>query len=69
MKRGFNNILEAIGKMPLIRLKNMAKDIKSVIYVKLECLNTGVVKMLWSLKFITCVIIKYVIFLKIREET
>lgn len=46
MKREFNNILEAIGKMPLIRLKNMAKDIKSVIYVKLECLNTGVIKIL-----------------------
>ena len=41
MKREFNNILEAIGKTPLIRLNRMAKDIKSEIYVKLEYLNPG----------------------------
>jgi len=41
MKREFNNILEAIGKTPLIRLNRIAKDIKSEIYVKLEYLNPG----------------------------
>ena len=41
MKREFNNILEAIGKTPLIRLNRMAKDIKSEIYVKPEYLNPG----------------------------
>ncbi|MCL5072442.1 MAG: cystathionine beta-synthase [Actinobacteria bacterium] len=41
MKREFNNILEAIGKTPLVRLNRMAKDIKSEIYVKLEYLNPG----------------------------
>lgn len=41
MAREFNNILEAIGKTPLIRLNRMAKDIKSEIYVKLEYLNPG----------------------------
>lgn len=41
MKQEFNNILEVIGKTPLIRLNRMAKDIKSEIYVKLEYLNPG----------------------------
>src|SRR4030067_3588778 len=41
MKREFNNILEVIGKTPLIRLNRIAKDIKSEIYVKLEYLNPG----------------------------
>ena len=41
MKREYSNILEAIGKTPLIRLNRMAKDIKSEIYVKLEYLNPG----------------------------
>jgi len=41
MKREYNNVLEAIGKTPLIRLNRIAKDIKSEIYVKLEYLNPG----------------------------
>src|SRR4030042_577089 len=41
MKREFNNILEVIGKTPLIRLNRIAKDIKSEIYVKVEYLNPG----------------------------
>lgn len=41
MKREYNNVLEAIGKTPLIRLNRMAKGIKSEIYVKLEYLNPG----------------------------
>jgi len=41
MKREYNNVLEAIGKTPLIRLNKITKDIKSEIYVKLEYLNPG----------------------------
>ena len=41
MKREYNNVLEAIGKTPLIRLNRIAKDVKSEIYVKLEYLNPG----------------------------
>jgi cystathionine beta-synthase len=41
MKREYNNVLEAIGKTPLIRLNRLAKGIKSEIYVKLEYLNPG----------------------------
>lgn len=41
MRREFNNILELIGKTPLIKLKKITKDIKSKIYVKAEFLNPG----------------------------
>ncbi len=37
----FNNVLEAIGHTPLIRLNNISKNIKSEIYVKAEFLNPG----------------------------
>ena len=37
----FNNVLEAIGRTPLIRLNSIAKSIKSTIYVKAEFLNPG----------------------------
>jgi cystathionine beta-synthase len=37
----FNNVLEAIGRTPLIKLGNITKDIKSTIYVKSEFLNPG----------------------------
>jgi len=37
----YNNILEAIGHTPLVRLNNIAKNIKSEIYVKAEFLNPG----------------------------
>lgn len=38
MNREFNNVLEAIGKTPLIRLNSITKESKSIIYVKLEFL-------------------------------
>ena len=37
----FNNILEAIGRTPLVKLNNITKNIKSEIYVKAEFLNPG----------------------------
>jgi len=41
MRREFNNILELIGKTPLIKLNKITKDIKSKIYIKAEFLNPG----------------------------
>ncbi len=41
MRREFNNILELIGKTPLIKLNKITKDIKSKIYVKAEFINPG----------------------------
>lgn len=41
MNKEFNNVLEAIGKTPLIRLNSITKESKSIIYVKLESLNPG----------------------------
>lgn len=35
------NIIDAIGKTPIIRLQNVAKHIDSEIYVKLEYMNPG----------------------------
>ncbi|MDD2689750.1 MAG: cystathionine beta-synthase [Candidatus Omnitrophica bacterium] len=37
----FENILEAIGHTPLIKLNNITKGIKSTIYIKAEFLNPG----------------------------
>jgi cystathionine beta-synthase len=37
----FNNILEAIGHTPLVRLNTITKNIRSEIYVKAEFLNPG----------------------------
>ncbi|MBM3705550.1 MAG: cystathionine beta-synthase [Actinobacteria bacterium] len=37
----FNNILEAIGRTPLIRLNSLTKDTGSEFYVKAEFLNPG----------------------------
>lgn len=37
----FDNVLESIGRTPLIRLNNITKDIEPVIYVKAEFLNPG----------------------------
>jgi len=37
----FNNVLEAIGKTPLLKLNNITKGIESQIYVKAEFLNPG----------------------------
>src|SRR5208282_1684860 len=36
-----NNILEAVGSTPLIRLNRIAKDLKPQIWVKAEMLNPG----------------------------
>jgi len=37
----YNNVLESIGRTPLIRINNITKDIKTDIYVKVEYLNPG----------------------------
>ncbi len=36
-----NNVLETIGDTPLVRLKNIPKDINARIYAKLEFMNPG----------------------------
>ncbi len=41
MVREYNNVLEAIGQTPLVKLNNITNEIKSIIYVKLEFLNPG----------------------------
>ncbi len=37
----YKNILQAIGRTPLIRLNNLTRDIQSTIYVKVEYFNPG----------------------------
>lgn len=37
----YNNILEAIGKTPLIRLNNVAAHIPATVYAKVEAFNPG----------------------------
>ncbi len=37
----YNNILETIGKTPLIRLNNIVADIPATVYAKLEAFNPG----------------------------
>jgi cystathionine beta-synthase len=41
MGRAFNNVLETIGRTPLIRLNRVAKPVKSTVYVKVEAFNPG----------------------------
>ncbi|MBY9006372.1 MAG: cysteine synthase A [Candidatus Lokiarchaeota archaeon] len=41
MKKVYNNIIETIGRTPLVRLNKIAKDLKPNIYVKLEAFNPG----------------------------
>src|ERR1041384_25054 len=36
-----SNILEAIGKTPLVRLNRMTRDIKAEVYVKADYMNPG----------------------------
>ena len=36
-----NNILEAIGRTPLVRLNRMTKDCQAEVYVKADYLNPG----------------------------
>jgi cystathionine beta-synthase len=37
----FNNILEAIGHTPLVRINRIAKDVKGTVYAKIETTNPG----------------------------
>lgn len=37
----FNNILETIGKTPLIRLNNIVMHIPAAVYAKVEAFNPG----------------------------
>jgi cystathionine beta-synthase len=40
-KKVFNNILEAIGHTPLVRINSIAKDVKGTVYAKIETTNPG----------------------------
>lgn len=40
-KNVFNNILEAIGNTPLVRLNKIVKDIPATVYAKVETVNPG----------------------------
>ncbi len=37
----YNNILESVGRTPLIKLNSISQEIQSTIYSKLEYLNPG----------------------------
>ena len=37
----YNNILETVGRTPLIKLNSISQEIKSTIYSKVEYLNPG----------------------------
>ncbi len=41
MRRELGNILQAIGRTPLVKLNNMTRGIKSAVFVKPEMLNPG----------------------------
>ena len=41
MKEIYNNVLETIGKTPLVRLNKMAADLKCTVVAKLEARNPG----------------------------
>ena len=41
MKKEFNNILETIGRTPLVRLNKIARESKSELYAKVEFFNPG----------------------------
>ena len=40
-ERVFNNVLEAIGDTPLIRINRITKDVKGTVYAKVETTNPG----------------------------
>ncbi len=40
-KRVFNNVLEAIGHTPLIRINRITKDVAGTVYAKIETTNPG----------------------------
>lgn len=37
----YENVLEAIGRTPLVKLRNISRDLKANIYAKLEFMNPG----------------------------
>src|SRR5262252_164630 len=39
--RVFNNILDAIGQTPLVRINRITKDVKGAVYAKIETTNPG----------------------------
>jgi cystathionine beta-synthase len=40
-KRVFNNVLEAIGNTPLVRINHITKDVRGTVYAKIETTNPG----------------------------
>ena len=40
-KNVFENITQAIGNTPLVKLNNLSKGLKAAIYLKLEFMNPG----------------------------
>ena len=40
-KKVFNNILEAIGDTPLVRINRITSDVKGTVYAKIETTNPG----------------------------
>ncbi len=40
-KKVFNNVLEAIGDTPLVRINRIAADVKGTVYAKIETTNPG----------------------------
>jgi cystathionine beta-synthase len=40
-KRVFNNILEAIGDTPMVRINRITKDVRGTVYAKIETTNPG----------------------------
>ena len=40
-KRVYENVVDAIGRTPLVRLNSVVDELKCTIYVKMEMLNPG----------------------------
>ena len=41
MRRVFDNVLDAVGDTPLVRLNHVTEGLKATLYAKVECLNPG----------------------------
>ena len=41
MKGALNNILEAMGNMPIVKLNSLARDVSSNVFIKCEFMNPG----------------------------
>ncbi len=41
MRKASNNILETIGNTPLVRINTITKDLKAIVYAKVETFNPG----------------------------